>query len=56
VSDSALLRLLAHRRGMIGATAVLLMLAAGVLAPALAPYSYSTQSLTQRLQPPGPAH
>ena len=56
MSDSALLRLLAHRRGMIGATAVLLMLAAGVLAPALAPYSYSTQSLTQRLQPPGPAH
>ena len=56
MSDSALLRLLAHRRGMIGATAVLLMLAAGVLAPALAPYSYSSQSLTQRLQPPGPAH
>jgi len=56
VRDSALLRLLAHRRGMIGAAAVLLMLAAGVLAPALAPYSYSTQSLTQRLQPPGPAH
>jgi len=33
VSDSALVRLLAHRRGMIGAAAVLLMLAAGVLAP-----------------------
>ena len=56
MSDSALVRLLAHRRAMIGAAAVLLMLAAGVLAPSLAPYSYSTQSLTQRLQPPGPAH
>ena len=56
MSDSALARLLAHRRGMIGAAAVGLMLAAGVLAPVVAPYSYSTQSLTQRLRPPGREH
>src|SRR5438128_1918141 len=40
----------------VGAVAVAVMLAAGVLAPAVAPYSYSTQSLTQRLQPPGRTH
>ena len=56
MSGSALARLLAHRRGMIGAVAVGLMLAAGALAPALAPYSYSSQSLTQRLRPPGREH
>ena len=56
MSDGALARLLAHRRGMIGAAAVALMLAAGVLAPVVAPYSYSTQSLTQRLKPPGREH
>jgi peptide/nickel transport system permease protein len=56
VSDSAFTRLLGHRRGMIGAAAVALMLAAGVLAPAVAPYSYSSQSLTQRLKPPGREH
>src|SRR5204862_1040613 len=56
VSDSAPVRLLRHRRGMLGAAAVALMLVAGALAPAVAPYSYSSQSLTQRLQPPGPAH
>ena len=32
------------------------MLAAGFLAPAVSPYSYSTQSLLQRLKPPTPAH
>jgi len=32
------------------------MLVIGVLAPMLAPYSYSNQSLLQRLQPPGAAH
>ena len=53
---SLLVRLLGHRRGAVGALAVAVMLAAGVLAPAVAPYSYSTQSLTQRLQPPGRAH
>ena len=56
MSDSALGRLLTHRRGMIGAAAVTLMLAAGVLAPAIAPYSYSSQSLVQRLRPPGREH
>ena len=56
MSDSAFTRLLGHRRGMIGAAAVALMLAAGVLAPAVAPYSYSSQSLTQRLKPPGREH
>ena len=53
---SLLGRLLGHRRGAVGALAVAVMLAAGVLAPAVAPYSYSAQSLTQRLQPPGRAH
>ena len=56
MSDSALARLLAHRRGMIGAAAVAVMLVAGALAPVAAPYSYSSQSLTQRLRPPGRAH
>ena len=56
MSDSAFTRLLGHRRGMIGAAAVALMLAAGVLAPAVAPYSYTSQSLTQRLKPPGREH
>jgi len=56
VSDGALARLLGHRRGMLGAAAVGLMLAAGMLAPVLAPYSYSSQSLTQRLKPPGREH
>ena len=56
MSDPALVRLLGHRRGMIGAAAVVVMLVAGVLAPAIAPYSYSSQSLTQRLRPPGRAH
>ena len=32
------------------------MLVAGVLAPVLAPYSYSNQSLLQRLRPPSAAH
>jgi peptide/nickel transport system permease protein len=56
VSDGALARLVGHRRGMLGAAAVGLMLAAGMLAPVLAPYSYSSQSLTQRLKPPGREH
>jgi peptide/nickel transport system permease protein len=41
---------------MLGAATVVLMLLAGVLAPALAPHGYSAQSLTQRLQPPGSTH
>jgi peptide/nickel transport system permease protein len=32
------------------------MVVTGSLAPAIAPYSYSTQSLLQRLQPPSPTH
>jgi peptide/nickel transport system permease protein len=32
------------------------MLAAGILAPAIAPYSYSSQSLLQRLKPPTLSH
>jgi peptide/nickel transport system permease protein len=56
MSDSALGRLLHHRRGMLGGVAVALMLASGALAPVLAPHGYSAQSLRQRLQPPGRAH
>jgi len=43
-------------RAMLGALAVALMVAAGILAPAIAPYSYSTQSLRERLQPPSATH
>jgi peptide/nickel transport system permease protein len=45
-----------HRRGLLGGIVVAVMIAAGALAPAIAPYSYSTQSLLQRLQAPSPAH
>jgi peptide/nickel transport system permease protein len=41
---------------MLGALAVAVMVTAGVLAPAVAPYSYSAQSLRERLQPPSAAH
>ena len=43
-------------RALLGALAVVVMVAAGILAPAVAPYSYSTQSLRERLQPPSAAH
>ena len=56
MKDSVLARLARNRRGLLGGVAVVVMLATGVLAPVIAPYSYSTQSLLQRLQPPGPAH
>jgi peptide/nickel transport system permease protein len=49
-------RLVRHHRGVLGGLVVTLMLAAGLLAPAIAPYSYSTQSLLQRLQAPTSAH
>ena len=49
-------RLRRHRRGLLGGLVVAVMIAAGALAPAIAPYSYSTQSLLQRLQAPSPAH
>jgi len=49
-------RLVRNRRGLLGGVLVALILVAGILAPAVAPYSYSTQSLLQRLKPPTPAH
>jgi peptide/nickel transport system permease protein len=45
-----------NRRGLLGGVVVAAILAAGLLAPAVSPYSYSTQSLLQRLKPPTPAH
>ena len=51
--ESGTARLIRHWRGALGGVVVALMLATGVLAPLLAPYSYSNQSLLQRLQPPG---
>ena len=53
---SAIVRLARNRRGLLGGIVVAAMLAAGLLAPAVAPYSYSTQSLLQRLKPPTTAH
>ena len=55
-SMSALSRLLRHRRGTVGGVAIGVMVMTGALAPVIAPYSYSTQSLLQRLQPPGGLH
>ncbi len=49
---SGLRRLGRNRRGLLGGVVVVTMLAAGVFAPVIAPYSYSTQSLLQRLKPP----
>ena len=43
-------------RGLVGGAVVAIMLMAGALAPALAPQSYSAQSLLNRLQPPSTAH
>jgi len=51
-----LARLVGSRRGLIGGGVVALMIATGALAPAIAPYSYSTQSLLQRLKPPTREH
>ena len=45
-----------NRRGLVGGLVVAIMLIAGALAPALAPQSYSAQSLLNRLQPPSAAH
>ena len=53
---SELGRLFRNRRGGLGGVVVAAMLAAGLLAPAIAPYAYSTQSLLQRLKPPTAAH
>jgi peptide/nickel transport system permease protein len=49
-------RLLRHRRGLLGGVVVAIMVLTGVLAPAIAPSGYSTQSLLTRLQPPSGAH
>jgi peptide/nickel transport system permease protein len=56
VSERPGRRLLRHWRGMLGGVVVALMLTTGVLAPILAPYSYSNQSLLTRLRPPSAAH
>jgi peptide/nickel transport system permease protein len=56
VRAGALAHLARHRRGLIGGAAVMLMLVTGLLAPLVAPHSYSAQSLLQRLQPPSAAH
>ena len=53
---SKLRRLGRNRRGLLGGIVVVTMLAVGILAPVIAPYSYSTQSLLQRLKPPTGAH
>jgi peptide/nickel transport system permease protein len=53
---TGLSRVVRNRRGLLGGIVVAAMLAAGLLAPAVAPYSYSTQSLLQRLRPPTAAH
>jgi peptide/nickel transport system permease protein len=49
-------RFLRHRRGLLGGLVVLVMVLAGLMAPLVSPYSYSTQSLLQRLQAPSGAH
>ena len=53
---SVLDRFTRNRRGLVGGVVVAIMLTAGALAPALAPQSYSAQSLLHRLQPPSAAH
>jgi peptide/nickel transport system permease protein len=53
---TGLKRLVRNRRGLLGGIVVAAMLAAGVFAPLVAPYSYSSQSLLQRLKPPTGAH
>jgi len=49
-------RLWRSQRGLVGWLVVALILAVGTLAPAIAPYSYSTQSLLARLERPSAAH
>lgn len=49
-------RLWRSQRGLVGGLVVALILAVGTLAPAIAPYSYSTQSLLTRLEKPSTAH
>src|SRR5262244_1106857 len=49
-------RLWRSQRGSLGGLIVLLILGIGTLAPAIAPYSYSKQSLLGRLERPSAAH
>jgi peptide/nickel transport system permease protein len=49
-------RLWRSQRGLVGGLVVLLIIVTGTLAPAIAPYSYSTQSLLGRLERPSVAH
>jgi len=49
-------RLWRSQRGLVGGLVVALILVVGTLAPAIAPYSYSTQSLLARLERPSAAH
>jgi peptide/nickel transport system permease protein len=49
-------RLWRSQRGLVGGLVVALIIAVGTLAPAIAPYSYSTQSLLTRLERPSAAH
>jgi len=53
---SGLARLVRSRRGLLGGVVVVAILTAGILAPAVAPYSYSSQSLLLRLKPPTASH
>jgi peptide/nickel transport system permease protein len=53
---AALNRLWRSQRGLAGGLVVALILFVGTLAPAIAPYSYSTQSLLGRLERPSAAH
>jgi peptide/nickel transport system permease protein len=53
---SGFTRLVGSRRGLLGGLVVGIILTAGTLAPAIAPYSYSSQSLLQRLKPPTLTH
>jgi len=56
VSDHPARARLRHWRGLLGGLVVALMLATGALAPLIAPYSYSNQSLLTRLRPPSATH
>jgi len=49
-------RLWRSQRGLLGGLVVVLIIVTGTLAPAIAPYSYSTQSLLGRLERPSAAH
>ena len=49
-------RLWRSQRGLVGGLVVALIIVTGTLAPAIAPYSYSRQSLLGRLERPSAAH